>query len=160
MRFPIRGPRARPSGGKSQIWGQGGRCCCQDWTLEISRGPHSLMGSPSRALGLCPVEEPATCGARLGGAAAKVGLWKWVGSTTASGAPPAGAPGLGPLEEPASGGLRMGGIAGKTGLWEWIGAPTGSGGPPSEALGQGPVEEPASGGLRVGETASRTGLWR
>jgi len=30
------------------MWGQGGRCCCQGWTLEVDRGSHSLRGSTIR----------------------------------------------------------------------------------------------------------------
>jgi len=51
----IRGPRAGPSGGTSQWWGQDWRNCCQDWTVEVDRGSHSLRGHPSRVPGLGPV---------------------------------------------------------------------------------------------------------
>jgi len=51
---PIRGPRAGPRGGTSQMWGQGGSCCCQGWTLEVDRGSHSLRGNPIRGPGAWP----------------------------------------------------------------------------------------------------------
>jgi len=113
----------------------------------------------NRAVPSPPLKSPrASGGARVGGVAAKAGLWEWIGAPTGSGAPHSGAPGQGPVEEPASGGLRMAGTAAKTGLWEWIGAPTASGAPPAGALGLGPVEEPASGRARGGGTAAEAGL--
>jgi len=43
------------------------------------------------------VEGPINGGRRIGGTAAKAGLWEWIGAPTALGTTPAGAPGLGPV---------------------------------------------------------------
>jgi len=45
-RGPRVGPKAVPSGGTSQWWPQDGRNCCQDWTLGVNSGNHSLKGPP------------------------------------------------------------------------------------------------------------------
>jgi len=90
--------------------------------------------------------------AKVGVAAAKAGLGRWIGASTATGDYPSGVPRLGPVDESASGGLRMGSAAAaKAGLLGKIGAPT--------AAGMGPVDEPAKGEARVGEIAAvKTGF--
>jgi len=93
-------------------------CCCQDWTLEISRGPHSLMGSPISGPRAVPSGGTShTLG--QGGSCCCQGLTLEVDRDSQSlRGSPFSAPGLGPVEEPASGGLGKGGTAPKNGLWK------------------------------------------